>query len=854
MGIRRVSEENTFHRRYVMESFKYWSMSAEDVMKNLNSMPAGLTSKEAALRLKKHGENVIKKKKQDTQLILFLNQFRNPIIIILIVATAISGVTGELTDALIIATIILASAILSFIQEYSAGNAIEELRAKVQARALVLRDGKFTEISSRGIVPGDIVRVSSGSLIPADARILECSDFFVTQAVLTGESVPSEKTPEIADEDAGIQDRRNCVFMGTNVQSGSAVVLVTATGENTNFGAIAKNLSLRPPETEFERGVRHFGYLLTQIMLVLTLSVFAINVIMERPAIEALLFSVALAVGITPQLLPAIISITLSRGSRSMAEEGVIVRRLTAIENFGSMDVLCTDKTGTLTEGTIRLDGAFDLDGEASESVFRLAYLNASLQTGMENSLDKAVSEARNLDISNIVKKGEIPFDFTRERLSVIVEEDSRYTLITKGAFSTVLNICTQVEHKKVIKDLDDVDLRNIQQLYETWSSQGIRVLGIAIRSVELKEKYSVEDENQMVFAGFLLLFDHPKQDVIQTISNLEKNGVSLRVITGDNKLTAVHTVESVGIKIRGVITGSDLMKMSDESLWNKVENTTVFAEVDPNQKERIILALKKNRHVVGYMGDGINDIPALHAADVSISVDNAVDVARESADFVLMEKSLKSLNRGIELGRITFGNTLKYILVTTSANFGNMFSMAGVSLFLPFLPLLPKQILLINFLTDFPAITIANDRVDEEELQKPRRWDIGTIRNFMFTFGFISSVFDYVTFAVLFIGFKAQPEIFQSGWFTVSVLTELLILMVMRTHKPFFMSRPAPLLLYSSIAVGAVTLILPYTPLSRFLNIEPVGLSIMAALIAISAAYIVTTEIAKHFFYRHEK
>ena len=854
MGIRRVSEENTFHRRYVMESFKYWSMSAEDVMKNLNSTPAGLTSKEAALRLKKHGENVIKKKKQDTQLILFLNQFRNPIIIILIVATAISGVTGELTDALIIATIILASAVLSFIQEYSAGNAIEELRAKVQARALVLRDGKFTEISSRGIVPGDIVRVSSGSLIPADARILECSDFFVTQAVLTGESVPSEKTPEIADEDAGIQDRRNCVFMGTNVQSGSAVVLVTATGENTNFGAIAKNLSLRPPETEFERGVRHFGYLLTQIMLLLTLSVFAINVIMERPAIEALLFSVALAVGITPQLLPAIISITLSRGSRSMAEEGVIVRRLTAIENFGSMDVLCTDKTGTLTEGTIRLDGAFDLDGEASESVFRLAYLNASLQTGMENSLDKAVSESRNLDISNIVKKGEIPFDFTRERLSVIVEEDSRYTLITKGAFSKVLNICTQVEHKKVIKDLDDVDLRNIQQLYETWSSQGIRVLGIAIRSVELKEKYSVEDENQMVFAGFLLLFDHPKQDVIQTISNLEKNGVSLRVITGDNKLTAVHTVESVGIKIRGVITGSDLMKMSDESLWNKVENTTVFAEVDPNQKERIILALKKNRHVVGYMGDGINDIPALHAADVSISVDNAVDVARESADFVLMEKSLKSLNRGIELGRITFGNTLKYILVTTSANFGNMFSMAGVSLFLPFLPLLPKQILLINFLTDFPAITIANDRVDEEELQKPRRWDIGTIRNFMFTFGFISSVFDYVTFAVLFIGFKAQPEIFQSGWFTVSVLTELLILMVMRTHKPFFMSRPAPLLLYSSIAVGAVTLILPYTPLSRFLNIEPVGLSIMAALIAISAAYIVTTEIAKHFFYRHEK
>lgn len=833
------------------ENIEYWSLSSQEALKKFDSDRTGLTSEEAKLRLKKYGENSIKKRKQTTRFMLFANQFKNPIIIILIVATVISGMTGDWTDALIILTIVLASSILSFIQEYSASNAIEQLRAKVQAKAVVLRSGQIMEIPSKEVVLGDIIKLSAGSLICADGLVLESLDFFVTQSILTGESLPSEKNSEQVNEDVSIQERRNCVFMGTNVHSGSATVLVVATGENTEFGEIAKQLSLRPPETDFESGVRHFGYLLTQMMLILTLAVFAINVIFKRPAIESLLFSVALAVGITPQLLPAIISITLSAGSRAMAKEGVIVRRLTAIENFGSMDVLCTDKTGTLTEGAIRLDGAFDVKGEASAEVFRLAYINASLQTGMVNSLDKAISEVENIDIGEAKKLGEIPFDFTRERLSVIVKQNNKCIMITKGALNNVLNVCSLFESEGALNAKNDMILADIEKRYETWSSQGIRVLGVAKKPVILQGKYMVEDENDMIFMGFLLLFDHPKADVSQTIAKLKLNGVSLRVISGDNKLIAMHTAEAVGLGVTGVLTGSQLMKMNDEALWNKVETTNLFAEVDPNQKERIILALKKKCHVVGYMGDGINDVPALHAADVSISVDNAVDVAKESADFVLMEKSLEALNKGIKLGRMAFSNTLKYILVTTSANFGNMFSMAGVSLFLPFLPLLPKQILLINFLTDFPAITIANDAVDSEVLEKPQRWDIKFIRDFMFTFGFISSVFDYLTFAVLFIGFKTQRGIFQSSWFTVSILTELLILMVMRTRKPFFRSKPAPILLYSSIAVGVLTLILPYLPMHEFLNIEPIRPLILISLIGISILYIITTEIAKHYFYK---
>lgn len=835
----------------IKTDLKYWSLPSTTVLEHFHSDINGLTSEDATLRLKENGENSIRKQKKSSQLIMFLNQFKNPIVIILIIATLISAGTGEWIDASIILLIVLASSVLSFIQEYSASNALEELRAKVQIKTLVMRSGKVIEIPSKELVVGDIIKLSAGSLVPADGLILESLDLSVNQSILTGESLPTEKRAGAISEDVGMKDRENCLYMGTSIQNGSAKVLIVDTGVNTEFGEIAKQLTLRPPETEFERGIRRFGYLLTQIMLILTLAVFAINVIFNRPAIDSLLFSVALAVGITPQLLPAIISITLSKGSRTMAKEGVIVRRLNAIENFGSMDILCTDKTGTLTEGVIRIDGATDALGQKSEEVFRLAYINANLQTGMANSLDDAISKSVALDLSHIQKVGEIPFDFNRERMSVIVQDDKEIMMITKGAINSILNICSRIQVDGTEDIKNDNILETTLKHYAEWSSQGIRVLGVAKRTMTLKEKYGVQDEKEMVFMGFILLFDHPKADVKETIENLTKSGVSLRIITGDNKLIAMHTAEAVGLDVTGILTGDELRKLSDESLWSKVESTTIFAEVDPNQKERIILAFKKKVHVVGYMGDGINDVPALHSADVSISVDNAADIAKESADLVLMENSLEVLNRGIKLGRTTFGNTLKYIQVTTSANFGNMFSMAGASLFLPFLPLLPKQILLINFLTDFPAITIANDTVDAEILVKPRRWDVKLIRDFMFTFGFISSVFDYITFAVLLIGFKAQEEVFQSSWFIVSILTELLILMVMRTQKPFYKSKPVPIMLYTVIFMGVLTLILPYLPFHQFLNIEPINPAILLSLFAIAGLYIITTEIAKHYFYK---
>ena len=836
---------------YEKEFENYWSIPTEKLMLTLQTDISGLSNEEAQKRLKEYGENTIKKQEKATKLILFLGQLKNPIMLILIFATIVLASTGDLTDATIILAIILGSSILSFFQEYRASNAVEELRAKVQIKSIVLRDGKLEEMPARMIVPGDIIKFSAGSFISVDGLVLEANEFSVNEAILTGESIPAEKEPGILAEDFSTEERTNCVFMGTNVHRGTATVLAVATGENTEFGQIAGQLKLRPPETDFERGVRRFGYMLTEIMLILTLAVFAINVYFKEPVINSLLFAVALAVGITPQMLPAIVSITLSKGSHNMSKEGVIVRRLNAIENFGSMDTLCTDKTGTLTEGDVRFDGAVDVAGKKSEDVFRLAYLNASLQVGMDNSLDDTIVAFKKIDTSSVKRQGEIPLDFTRERLSIIVEENKQYLMITKGALNHVLETCAFVQQEDSINIMDSLKLEEIHRRYLEWSNQGIRVLGVAKKFVEPKEKYVVEDEEQMTFVGFLLLFDHPKEDVARTISDLAINGIALRVITGDNKLIAMHTAGCVGLEIKGVITGSELIKMSDQVLWSSIEDTNLFAEVDPNQKERIILALKKRGHVVGYMGDGINDVPALHAADVSISVDNAVDVAKESADFVLMEKSLEVLNRGIELGRTTFANTLKYIFVTTSANFGNMFSMAGASLFMPFLPLLPKQILLLNFLSDFPAIAIANDAVDQEVLKKPRRWDIQLIRNFMFTFGFLSSVFDYLTFAVLLIIFEASEGIFQSGWFVLSILTELLTLLVMRTKRPFFKSRPAPILAFTSLAVAMLTLAIPYLPISNIMNIEPIPFKVMASLLAIAVLYIIVTEIAKHYFYK---
>jgi P-type Mg2+ transporter len=697
--------------------------------------------------------------------------------------------------------------------------------------------------------------LSAGSLIPADGVVLAANDFFVNQAVLTGETFPVEKRPESVAANAGLAERTNCVFLGTSVGSGTAQMLIVQTGTATVFGQIAQRLSLRPAETEFERGIRRFGNLLTRVVFVMVVIVLAVNVFFDKPLIDSLLFSLALAVGLTPELLPAILSITLSHGAQRMAARGVIVRRLNAIANLGSMDVFCTDKTGTLTEGVVRLDGALDPLGRPSNAVLHYAHLNAHFQTGLDNPLDAAIDEyARQADPGIPVEQkiDEIPYDFVRKRLSVIVADaGGERTLISKGALAQVLSICDRVRLDGVERPLDAQTGAAIEALFSDWSDKGFRVLGVATKRVEGRSgPYSRADETGLVFAGFLLFFDPPKGDVRQVIVDLRQRGVQLKIITGDNQKVARHVADAVNLPVEGLLTGSQLDDLRDEALWHLAERTTIFAEVDPNQKERIILALRKTGHVVGYMGDGINDAPALHAADVSLSVDTAVDVAKDAADFVLLKTDLGILREGIDEGRMTFANTLKYILTTISANFGNMFSMAGASMLLPFLPLLSSQILLNNFLSDIPATAIASDNVDPEWVAKPRRWDATFIRNYMVLFGLVSSIFDFLTFATLLFVFRATPEEFRTGWFVESLLTELVIALVVRTRHLFFRSRPGKLLLATTIVFVGVTLVLPYLPVNALFGFVPLPAPLMLTLLGLTGLYVVAAELAKKYFY----
>ncbi len=828
----------------------YWTQSPERLLESLQSSAQGLSAETASERLERFGRNTLDVRRKATPLRLLLDQFKSPLVLILVFAAGVSALLREYVDAAIVLAIIAGSALLSFVQEYNASTAVEKLRARVKIKATVRRAGQLVPIPADEVVPGDVLCLSAGSLIAADGIVLEAKDFFVSQAVLTGETFPVEKVPGTVAARASLPERTNCVFMGTSARSGNAFALVVETGTRTVFGQIAQHLDLRPPETEFERGIRRFGYLLTQAMTLLVLMVFAVNVFFQKPVVDTLLFSVALAVGMAPELLPAIITINLSKGSQSMAAHGVIVRRLSAIENFGSMDVLCTDKTGTLTLGVVQLDGALDAKGNRSDQVSRYAYLNALMQTGMSNALDDAILADRKPDVSAVTKVDEIPYDFVRKRLSIVVEEQGQCLLITKGALEPLLQVCANVRDGANDVRIDEPHRKQVEERYEGWSGQGFRVLGVAVKSVPKKVVYARSEEVDLTFCGFLLFFDPPKPDVRDTIVGLNKMGVSLKIITGDNDLVARHTAEAVGMPVTGLLTGAQLDELHEEALWRLAETTNLFAEVDPNQKERIILALQKTGHVVGYMGDGINDAPALQAADVGISVDTAVDVAKEAADLVLLQRDLAVLKHGIEQGRCTFANTLKYVFTTTSANFGNMLSMAGASAFLPFLPLLPKQILLNNFLSDFPAMTIATDTVDAELVEKPRRWDIKFIRNFMLVFGSISSVFDYMTFGTLLFIVRASPEEFRTGWFIESLLTELLVALSVRTRRPFFKSKPGKYVWLSTVLVALVALFIPYLPFASLFGFIPLPLPLMLLVLGITGAYVLATEVAKRIFY----
>jgi Mg2+-importing ATPase len=832
---------------------KYWALNSHDIYEQLQSYPQGLSETEAEIRLEKYGPNILKARQELTPLKLFIYQFKSPIVLILIFATLLSAFLKDWADAIIILFIVFVSAILSFVQENKAHNAADKLRSQVTLKTDILRDGQKQSIPTEKVVPGDVVILSAGSLIPADGVVLEAKDFFVSQAVLTGETFPVEKLPGVLPEKATLVERTNMVFMGTNVRSGSASVLIVQTGLATAFGQIAARLNLRPPENEFERGIRRLGYLLTEFMLVLVIAIFALNVFMKKPPLDSLLFSVALAVGLTPQLLPAIININLSKGSQVMAKLGVIVRRLESLENFGSMNVLCTDKTGTLTLGVVKLDNAMDAAGQPSEKLFRYAYFNSYFQTGLANPLDDAIVAREALDSTRIEKVDEIPYDFIRKRLTVIVRENDQDTMLTKGAFENILSICTQALVGDDTVPISSELTAEIHKHYQDWSEQGFRVLGVAIKPVEkCADAYTRTDEVAMIFAGFLLFFDPPKPGVINTIKDLEQLGVELKIITGDNQLVARHTADAIGLKISGVVTGAQLDEMHDAALIYAVGHNDVFAEVDPAQKERIILALKKAGQVVGYMGDGINDAPSLHSADVGISVENAVDVAKEAADIVLLKNDLEVLRQGIIQGRKTFANSLKYVFMATSANFGNMFSVAGASLFLPYLPMLPKQILLINFLTDLPEMTIANDNVDEVFIQRPHRMDVGFIRRFMLVFGPVSSVFDLLTFGVLLGVLHADQASFHTGWFIESVLSASVVVFSIRTRMPFHRSHPSRAMILVTLFVAVIALVLPYSPLANILGFKPLGVQALGLIGVIIILYFISAEIVKRWFYRH--
>jgi len=835
-------------------NIRFWSVPVPEMLQRLQTTDEGLSSLESSKRLKKYGANLLKPKKSSNTLTILLSQFKSPITLILLFAAGLSFFLGDVTDTVIIVTIILISSLLGFWQEKGAADAFEKLLSAVEVKAAVLRDGKEEEIPIEQIVPGDVIIFNAGDIVPADCLILESKGLFVNEATLTGETYPVEKSTKTLNAETPLAQRTNSLWMGTSVESGSGKALAVATGKKTEFGKISEELKTSAPETEFEKGVAKFGHFLMEVTLLMVIAIFAINVYLHRPILESFLFSLAIAVGLTPQLLPAIISVNLSHGAREMAQNKVIVKRLASIENLGSMNLLCSDKTGTLTEGELQLHSILDMKGGKNEKIFLYASLNAYFQKGFKNPIDRAILAQSKFDMSEYKRLDEVPYDFTRRRLSVLVSKNNNSLMITKGALSNILEICTlaEMEPGKTV-EISEVK-EQIEQQFKELSEKEFRILGIAYRDMNQQTTIEKEQENGMTFLGLLLFFDPLKPDIAKTIENMEQLGISLKIITGDNKLVAARISRDVGLKDSEILTGSEIARMSSEALIRKVNDIDIFAEVEPNQKERIILALKKRGNVVGYMGDGINDASALHAADVGISVDSAADVAKEAADIVLMEKSLDALVEGVKGGRKTFANTLKYVFMATSANFGNMFSMAGASLFLPFLPLLPTQILLTNLLTDFPEMTIATDTVDKELVEEPHRWDINFIRKFMMTFGFTSSVFDYLTFGALLLLLPGMIEQFRTGWFIESVISASLIVLVIRSRKPFFRSRPGKYLLVATALIVVLTLGFPLTPFAAPFGFKPLPIKVILIIGAIIGFYIFTAETIKRIFYKKVK
>jgi Mg2+-importing ATPase len=856
------------------------SLPSNEVLSRLAISPAGLTTEEVTKRLEAYGYNNIIRKGRKSIPLEFFTHFRSPLVIILIIAAIVSGVLGQHVNAIIILSIVLVSVVLDFTQEYRAETAAEALRKRVATTTTAIRNGVKQEIEVAELVPGDVIALSAGDIVPADARIISARDFFVDQSALTGESFPVEKTEESVSTAniANSSKWNNYLFMGTSVTNGTATAVITRTGSSTQYGEIAKKSAERKPETEFERGVRRFGFLIMQVTFVLVIVVFFINAFFKRGVLESLLFSVALAVGLTPELLPMILSINLARGAGAMSKKGVIVKRLASIQNFGSMDVLCADKTGTLTENRVTVILHVDIEGNDSENVFLYSLLNSRYQTGLRSPLDEAILKYKEVNIDQFQRIDEIPFDFVRKRLSVVVSENGETLLITKGAQEEIAKVISHYEYKGEIYDLTSEVINKIERKYRDLSSQGFRVLSVSYRRVvESKATYSISDEKDMVFLGFIAFTDPLKETAGESLELLRKAGVKLKVLTGDNEIvtgkicqqlgfqvyqfrrgikyedTVGHVTRTIEVEPINIIRSSEIETIDDDALARLVERADIFTRVTPAQKNRIMNALKANGHVVGFIGDGINDTPSMKVADVSISVTNAVDIAKESADIILLSNDLKIISDGVVEGRKTFGNTMKYIMMAVSSNFGNMFSAAGASLFLPFLPMLPIQILLNNLLYDFAQLALPTDNVDQTYIQQPQRLQASFIRNFMVAFGPVSSIFDFLTFFVLIFVFKASAPLFQTAWFIESLFTQTLVIFAIRTKRtPFYHSKPSKFLLLNITVILILALVLPFTfggsTFFSFVALPPKFLLILAAFIA---AYLGLVELTKMWFYR---
>jgi P-type Mg2+ transporter len=833
----------------------FWNTPLATLYSLTASSASGLTGTEARRRLDLLGANDPTARSRFGPLTELLRLLLNPLVLILLVASVVSAMVGDRIGSVIVIAIVLISVALDFFQTYRSQAAAERLAKLVATTASVRRDGKLVEVPFHALVSGDVIRLTAGDLIPADCRIISCRFLSVNQAALTGESLPTDKDDrDLAQSTSDPAEAANAAFLGSSVVSGIGEALVVNTGPNTELGHIGRSLRDKPPVTEFEHGMHDFANLIARTVVLLVLFVFLVNAWFGRNALESFLFAVALAVGLTPEFMPMIVTVTLAEGALRMAKKRVIVRHLPAIQNFGAIDILCSDKTGTLTRGNVQVARVINPLSTNADGVAELACLNSALETGLSNALDVAIRQLPEVAYAKGFEKvDELPFDFVRRRASVVARgKDGQILLVTKGAPESVLPICHSYQVDGQVSPLDDGAREKIEAAFRAQSEQGFRSLAVAFRQVDVRPAYTTDDEAELTFAGLISFEDPPLPDVAATINGLREDGIRLKILTGDDPIIARHVCQQVGIAVERVVTGPEVDQLTDPALGAVADEVSLFARLTPIQKNRIIRALKARGHVVGFLGDGINDAPSLHAADVGISVAGAVDVAREAAEIILLESSLSVLRDGIIEGRKSFGNIMKYIMMGTSSNFGNMFSMAGATLFLPFLPLLPVQILLNNLLYDLSQIMLPTDKVDSELTVKPKKWDMRLVRDFMLVFGPISSLFDFVTFGVLWFVYRAQPELFRTGWFIESLATQVLVIYVIRTVRPPWLSRPSRGLVLSTLAALTVGMILPLTSANHLFGFAPPPPIFYAFLAAAVIAYLVLVETGKRWFFRH--